>query len=360
MSATSSLRAMLEVSLAHEYLGGPFASFVATPLPATGRLCRGLDLEMLQSDATLTLYTRASPSRRASVTAMRQTLAQNTFCWEIAPLAPNFAAITDVDFTGSTERIVLTSTDAKAVGGPLTQAALASAADVWPWQPLAFSYVATPALPIGTTLVVETNAGAAVAQVTTTNPCVIPIDLSAIGSGLYRLKRGKTVLASWFADERGAVGTSMAPASMLVLPGALLAAAFTQALGATGFTPPPVYTAEYPAREITWRYHIFNGQPVVSFHIEPCVGSAGLGAAGAWAGGANDDTGPFVPISAPEYPTAASFEAVSPYKLVQRPPQRFALLSGSTTRYAPLPVASPSFAGRGQSAGFCSDIFVYL
>lgn len=355
------LRPMLQVDLSHEYVGGPFAQFATTPLPSTAAAGRNLGLRLLQTGASLVLYVRCNPGSATAVRALHRALVNTTWCWEIAPLAPQFAAVTDLEFAGTRQRVVLTTTST--TGGRLTVRTTASAKDLWDWQPLGFDFLPKTPLAKGAWLDLTDAQSVVLARIEVSDPQIVPIDLSAFGSGLYQLVHGKKILARWFADERGAVNASTAPTSMLVLNGAVLAAAFTKATEGSVLLAPPVYTARYPARDVTWRYHVFNATDASSLQIAALdeTGEAPLEGGTSGDGlGASTAAEPFFPVTAPEYPNAASFESAVAYKLVQRPPQRFALLSGGTTVFAPLPVATPTFASRGQSAGFCSDIFVYL
>lgn len=365
------LAPLLSVSLSHEYFGGAFAEFSLGALPQTAATCARLGLYLLRDAATLTLFARLDPRRPAAMTALQAALAASTLCWELAPIPPAFGAFTAIDFVGSRQRIVLTSADDAAAGGELTIGSLVSSSDVWSGQPLNFDFRPAKPLRVGSTLRLETAARTRLGQYTVADPNLVAVDVSAFGSGLYRLKQGSVLLAEWFADERGPIGTQPTPNSMLVLPGALLAAAFGAAASG-GSAAPPAYTASYPARTVTWRYHVFNTQPGESLQIGPAddLGATDAPPAPAKSGrrgrrqpapvGGAGATDTFVPLDPSPFPPAVSFAAVDPLQLAQRPPQRFALRNGSTVRYSPLPVAGPSLATNPAGTGFCSDIFVYL
>lgn len=372
-SVSASPRALLQVSLKHEYYGGAFEEFTATPLPTTATVCRQLNLRMLRDGASLTLFVGPISASAKGRSALRAALARSTLCWEIAPSATDFAAITGVSFSGDHQRIVLTDSTGLAVDGQLTVDALVSEKDVWSCQPLAFDYRPPSPLPMGTKLdIVAAATGTIVSQLAVADGGVIPIDVRTAGAGLYQLLRGNKLLTQWFADERSAVGAGAKPAAMLIIDGDLLVAAFDNLVEGSASLAPPVYSANFPTREITWRYHIFNARSPEALQIataddgltanEPTPRSAAgaLGAPSSTKRQADAAPEPFISISAPEYPDAVSFEAATPYKLVQRPPQRFSLLSDGQALYSPLPVASTGFSPRGQSPGHCSDIFVYL
>ncbi len=364
VAPASTATALLSASFTHEYYGGDFTAFTAKPLPAPAAACQRLGLQLLRDGASLTLYLTPGALRGMKSADYRTTLAATTLCWQIVPRPVDFAACTAVDFTSGSQGLVFTSTVAGARGGPLTVSATASVQDVWPRQLLRFDFRPAKPLKAGATLRLETNAGTLVRSLKVTDPWLVAVDTSEFGSGLYQLAQGGQVLAKWFADER-----PFPPANtgaVLVLPGSLLAAAFASATSA-GVSTPPVYTAAYAARSVIWRYHIFNTLPDDTLSIVPYSGE-GLAAPAATPPvkpARSRKSGPtsreiFKPFTDDSLPDAKSFAAVLPLKLVQQPARCFALNNGSSSLYAPLPVAGTNFARAEGSTALCSDIFVYL
>ena len=349
MAATAPL-CLLRAALAHEYFSGDFTEFALKPLPATATGCRRLGLRLLRDGATLSLFADADAAKQASTPAYRMALGRAALCWELVPTDPEFSAFTGIDFNGSTETLILTSDDTGATGGLLTQSGVASADDLWSRQGLSFDLRPTRPLEIGSNVLLQTAGGLPLRGFAVSDPSLVSIDAAPFGSGLYRATRDKSVLASWFADER--VPARPTPGAVLVLPGELLTAALARALG-PGAEDAPDYSATFPARKVIWRYHIFNaGEDERLAIVTAPSQTASPGARGRAAA--------FVPVVDPSLPTARSFEAVRPFKLAQEAPQRFALNSGAATRYSPLPLAGFSFARSARGAALCSDIFVYL
>lgn len=365
---------LLSVAFTHEYYGGSFTTFAAQPLPATAKTCRQLGLGLVRDAAGLTLAIAVDALRSVKTADYRAALAATTLCWQLNPRPRDFAAGTAVDFTSNSACLVFTAAYS-AQGGSLTVAATASAKDVWPRQALHYDFRPAHALKVGAALRLENGAGGLLRTLKVTDPNLVALDTSDFGSGPYQLAQGSQVLVKWFADER-----PFPPASsggVLVLPGALLAAAFTAALkpGAT----PPVYTAAYAARSVIWRYHIFNTQADDTLSIVPYTGGGLPCSADADALVPDAPVEPartsrsrshqkpaaaarpvFKPFTDPALPGAKSFAAVQPLKLVKQPAQCFALNNGATSLYAPLPVAGVDFARAAGQATLCSDIFVYL
>jgi hypothetical protein len=217
-------------------------------------------------------------------------------------------------------------------------------------------------IPPGSSLRLENGAGIALRTVSAVDAPTLRIDVSDLGPGLYRLSRHGTVLAKWFADERGM--NAVSPGAVIVLPGFLLSAALIRAMQADPDAEAPAYTATFGAREVLWRYHVFNAQSDDTLSIVALKKSPG---ATKRRDSASNGTkkhaapSPFVSVSDPSVRDARTFEAVEPRKLTQRPAERFALRSGASTRYSPLPLAGLAL-GRSarRMSTLCSDIFVYL
>jgi len=367
MAATNTAVSLLTVALTHEYFGGDFTPFTAAPLPATAAACGRLGLRLLKTGARLTLYVTPDARRAPKSADYQSALAATTFCWQITPQAAGFAAYTAIDSAGSGQCVVFTSTARGARGGRLTVAATASAGDVWARQALRFDFRPAQPLSAGTVLRLANGSGVGLRDLKVTDPRLVGIDTTESGSGLYQLMQGDRAIAKWFADERPFPPAN--PGALLVLPGALLAAAFARTIGDKADpSAAPVYTAGYAARSVLWRYHIFNTQADEALSIvplpedeltaaAPAAHPAGLSRARKSGPSARAMFRPFADAALPD---ARSFEAVRPLKLARQPPQRFALNSGSATRYAPLPLAGLAFARSGRSGALCSDIFVYL
>lgn len=355
--------ALLQVSLGHEYYPDGFTEFDVAPFPATATNCRQLGLRLLREGDGLTLYVSPNAQRRLQSAGYRAALSTLTLCWQITPTTEKFSAFTDLDATACDQCVVFSSNAIDAKSHLLTVGALASAKDIWARQTLRFDFVPSRPLRVGTTVTLENSAGESLRELVVTDPAVISIDATSFGSGLYQLTQGTRVLTRWFADERGAAGTL--PGSVLVLPGALLTAVFSNALGnMAADTELPVYSATYPARTVVWRYRIFNTPPGESLNIV-AVSSEGTDDSlttpprTSKAKAPSRTAGPFLPKTDPALPDAQSFE-VGAFKLMQRPPQRFALRNGTATRYSPLPLAGLSFARSSGNAPLYSEILVYL
>ena len=357
---------LLVVSLAHEYFGGGFPEHATTPLPATTASCRRLGLRLIHNGANLTLYAAPAAVAKLGSAAYQAALATETLCWQITPRTADFAAFTAVDFVGNRQCLVFTNTDKGAKGGSLTVSAKASAKDVWTRQLLRYDFRPTRPLKAGTVLSLQNNFGTVLRSLTVTDPSLVAVDASDFGSGLYQLAQGARVLAKWFADERPFPPTNTG--ALLVLPGKLLAAAFARTVGrGASAATPPTYTANYAARSVIWRYHVFNAQADETLSIATYTGE-GLPTAPAARSAKKSNASkpsraaaaPFEPYTDAALPDAKSFAAVRPLKLARLPAQRYALNSGGATRYAPLPLAGLAFARSASDDALCSDIFVYL
>ena len=352
---------LLQVVLSHDYFRGAFAACTVRARPGTDRACASLGLRLLQNGGQFSLRIAGAALDQLTTPAYARRLAARSLCWEIVPSSPRFADYTAVDCAGANSVLILTSTSASAAGGRLTAGTDAGETDVWPRQPPRFSFRPESPLRPGSSVTLQSAGGQVLRTLVVTDPNLLAVDTSADGAGLYQLVQGRTVLARWFADATVTLAPLVGP--VLVLPGALLSAAVASLQTRRPSGAPPTYTANFPARAVVWRYHVFNatGQPGLS--VQPLEASARRSSpAGAVQepSAAEAPTTKFHPVPQALYPGAVSFEADAPLPLAAEAPQRFALRSGNTALCAPLPLAGFDFARSAVRAEIYSDLFVYL
>lgn len=348
---------ILTVALEHEYgLPGPFSDYTVAPLPATETACRRLGMHLRRTAEGLSLYAFL-PSTAPDAIARRITALESaTLCWQITPTPSNFSAYTGLEFPATEQCLIFTSNASVAKGGSLTTAlnGSATASDLWLRRPLRFDFPLEKLLAPGLPVNLCTGGGVRLRQVATNDSRRLAIDTTERGSGLYRLTQGTTELGRWFGDERGERHPQFG--AVLVLAPAVLADALRQATQPSPSSLPQ-YTGMWPAREVLWRYHIFNTEPDEPLRIEPCDGSPPP----------IDQPpvvpNPFVAVALPDLPAARSFEMTAPLKLQRRPAQRFALHRGSTGRFTTLPLPALSFGNSARNppnAALCAEVFVHL
>lgn len=355
-STPSAALGFLQATLAHDYYGGAFSEFALVPLPATAALLHRLGLRLLHDHATLSFVATPSALTRITGAAYQAALSTTSFCWQLVPRSAGFAAFTAVDYSCSTQALVLTPPLGGNTRTTLTVGTSASALDLWPRQSLRFDFQPAQPLRTGSVLLLKTADGTLLRELPVTDPQLLALDTRDFGPGLYQLANGNRVLTRWFADERP---YPPAAGAVLVLPGPTVAKALTAATRGRATTT-TTYTASFPARTALWRYHIFNTQPDEALSIVALGTDSATNTGGRAAAKKNMPGVQFQPFSDPALPSAKSFAATRPLPLVLQPSQRFALHSGNTTRYAPLPLAGLALARAADDAALCSDIFVYL